>query len=51
MRGEVANVVCLPLGGIVEVFFNTYTPQTELDELQNLTFSEVETTSENYLPI
>jgi len=33
--------MCLPLGSIVEVFFNididTYTPQTKLDELQNLT--------------
>ena len=48
-------MVCLPLGSIVEVFFNididTYTPQTKLDELQNLTLSEVETTSENYLSI
>jgi len=36
MRGEVTNVVCLPLGSIVEVFFNididTYAPQTKLDE-------------------
>jgi len=55
MRREVANVVCLPLGSIVEVFFNIdiniYTPQTKLAELQNLTLSEIETTSENYLPI
>jgi len=55
MRGEVTNVVCLPLGSIVEVFFNididTYAPQTKLDEHQNLTLSEVETTSENYLPM
>jgi len=55
MRREVANVVCLPLGSIVGVFFNidinTYTPQTKLAELQNLTLSEIETTSENYLPI
>jgi len=55
MRGEVTNVVCLPSGSIVELFFNididTYAPQTKLDELQNLTLSEVETTSENYLPI
>jgi len=55
MRGEVANVMCLPLGSIVEVFFNididTHAPQTKLDELQDLTLSEVETTSENYLPI
>jgi len=55
MRREVANVVCLPLGRIVGVFFNidinTYTPQTKLAKLQNLTPSEIETTSENYLPI
>ena len=55
MRREVANVVCLPLGSIVEVFFNinidTHTSRTKLNELQNLTLSEVETTSKNYLPI
>jgi len=47
--------MCLPLGSILEVFFNididTHAPQTKLDELQDLTLSEVETTSENYLPI
>ncbi|KAG0131239.1 hypothetical protein HOY82DRAFT_338786 [Tuber indicum] len=40
---------------IVEVFFkidiDTYTPQTKLFGLQNLTLSDVESTSEHYLPI
>jgi len=55
MRSEVANVLCFPLGSTVEVFFNInmniYTPPTNLAELQNLTVSEFETTSENYLRI
>jgi len=53
--GKVANMERFFLGSIVEIFFkidiNTYTPQGKLSELENLTFSEVQTASENYLPI
>jgi len=39
----------------VEIFFkidiNSYTSQGKLSELENLTFSEVQNASQNYLPI
>lgn len=48
-------MIRISLGSIVEVFFqidiDSYSPQKKLSELQGLTLSEVEATSENYAPI